>query len=420
MHAPKVQRIHDLAQPRLPLPLRATNALLLPFAPRLFPLAEDALLVAAQKATGLREFGDERFRMPLRELLRALEHEARLTPLGRFMTRRMILQLLVTRLRVQDLTTRYPEIQKAPVERPIVVLGLPRTGTTQLHNLLSRDPALRFLPYWESLEPLPRFDGHPGSGGAHDPRIARCAQGLRLVAYAMPLFPLMHEMAAELPHEEIQLLAIEFSTMLFEATYQVPGYRRWYTTHDQTPAYLYLRLLLQVLAWARGRGRWVLKSPQHLEQLGPLLASFPDACIVQTHRDPVAVTASLCTMTAYGLRMHTATIDPAALGSYWSTRVEELLRASVRDRPLVPPTQVFDLRFHEFMADQPAMVERLYAFAGAPLTAETSAAMRAFVRENPRGKRGRIEYRLEDFGLDRAERRRALRFYQERFAVPDE
>jgi hypothetical protein len=412
-------RIADFAHPRLPWPVRLVNALLRPLATNVVRLDEAGLLATAQRTTGLRDFGDERFREPLHALLHALETEACLSPLGRFMARQTVLQLLTTRLRVQDLTTRHPEIREQRIARPIVVSGLPRTGTTHLHNLISRDPDLRSLPYWEALEPLLRGDGRPVPGQP-DPRVARCAQALRFVAYVMPLFPLMHEMDAQLPHEEIQLLAVEFSTMLFEASYHVPSYRAWYAGHDQTPAYGTLKLLLQVLQWTCGGTRWVLKSPQHLEQIGPLLGTFPDVTFVQTHRDPVAVTASLCTMTTYGLRMQSDRIDPVARGRYWATRVEELLRASVRDRPLVPAAQVFDVRFHEFMADDVAMVERVYAAAGQPMTDRARAAARAFMDANPRRKLGRVEYRLEDFGLDPIERRRALRFYQERFGVPDE
>jgi hypothetical protein len=126
----------------------------------------------------------------------------------------------------------------------------------------------------------------------------------------------MHEMTAEARHEEIQLLAVEFSTMLFEASYLIPSYRDWYKASDQRPAYQTLKRLLQILQWQRGGGgRWVLKSPQHLEQIDPLLATFPDAKVVQTHRDPVRVTASYCTMGAYGLRMNAGAIDPVAVGA---------------------------------------------------------------------------------------------------------
>ncbi len=164
----------------------------------------------------------------------------------------------------------------------------------------------------------------------------------------------------------------------------------------------------------------MLKSPQHLEQLRPLLEVFPDAKIVQTHRDPVTVTASLCTMLAYVARTHTERVDLLEVGRYWSARVEDLLRASVRDRPFVPPEQVLDVRFHEFMADEVTMVKGIYEFSEQPMTEDALRAVKSFMAANPRGRLGRIAYHLEDFGLDLRERRQALRFYQERFDVPDE
>jgi hypothetical protein len=208
--------------------------------------------------------------------------------------------------------------------------------------------------------------------------------------------------------------------MLFEASYFVPSYRDWYRASDQTSAYAYLRRMLQILQWLRGPRRWLLKSPQHLEQLGPLLRVFSDVRIVQTHRDPVRVTASMCTMAAYGLRMSRARIDARAVGRYWADRIESMLRACVADRAGVPARQITDVRFHELLADDLATVERVYRFLGEPLTPPARAAMQAYREEHARGRLGAIDYRLEDFGLAVAERRRALRFYHERFGVPDE
>ena len=164
----------------------------------------------------------------------------------------------------------------------------------------------------------------------------------------------------------------------------------------------------------------MLKSPQHLEQFGPLMATFPDATVVVTHRDPVSVTASLATMIAYTARLNQATVDTGRIGRYWADRVEDLLRACAGDRELLPPDQSIDVRFGEFMADDVAMVERIYALARQPMTAGARSAMDAFMAEHPRGRHGRIRYDLADFGLDAAERRAALRFYSERFQVEPE
>jgi hypothetical protein len=411
-------RIDDLERPRLPLALRIANAAGRPFAGAI-RLDEAGLLAAARRRTGLSDFGDPDFRAPLRVLLSAFEREADLTPVGRGIARSLVLQLRATRLRAEALVRAHPEILDEEVREPIVILGLPRTGTTHLHNLMSQDPAMRSLPYWESLEPIPS-GSDPRRPGEPDPRLRRCAQGLRFVHWVMPLFPLMHEMEPEARHEEIQLLAAAFSTMLFEASYFVPSYRDWYRASDQTSAYAYLRRMLQILQWLRGPRRWLLKSPQHLEQLGPLLHVFPDVRIVQTHRDPVRVTASMCTMAAYGLRMSRARIDVRAVGRYWSDRIESMLRACVADRARVPARQITDVRFHELLADDLATVERVYRFLGEPLTPPARAAMQAYRDSHARGRLGAIDYRLEDFGLAVSERRRALRFYHERFGVPDE
>jgi hypothetical protein len=412
-------RIDDYRDPRLPLPIRLLNRLPGAIARRLLPLAPDALLSAARKRTGLADFGGEGFREPFEILLASIERESGLTPTGRFLTRGLMGQLLDTRLHAHALVARHPEIEEERIEAPIVIIGLPRTGTTHLHNLISQDPDLHSLAYWESLDPVPPA-AVLADPSAPDPRRKRCEQALGFVHYAMPLFPLMHEMTADARHEEIQLLAAEFSTMLFEASYFVPSYRDWYLGSDQAPAYATLKRLLQILQWHRGGGgRWVLKSPQHLEQIGPLLATFPDAKIVQTHRDPVRVTASFVTMGAYGLRMNCGAIDPIEVGRYWADRIETMLRASIEDRPRIPAEQIFDVRFHDFMADDVAMVERIYAFAGLPMTSGARRAMDDYVRANPRGKHGTIHYALEEFGIDPEERRRALRFYQERFDLPD-
>lgn len=410
--------IDDLGAPRLPRWLRAGNALARPFARRL-SLDPDSLEQAARRATGLSSFGDPSFRAPLRALVLSLERDAGLSPFGRLATRRLLVQLLANRLRIEDAIARHPEILAERIERPIVIAGLPRTGTTHLHNLISQAPELRSLSYWESLEPLPAPGDRPVPG-VPDPRIARCQQGLDFLHRVLPLFPLMHEMTADARHEEIQLLAIQFSTMLFESSYRVPGYRDWYKATDQRPAYAYLRRCLQLLQWLRGPKRWVLKSPQHLEQLGVLLETFPDACVVQTHRDPVRITASLCTMIAYGMRMNAARVDSHEVGRVWSARIEDLLRGSVEQRPQVPAAQVIDVHFHEFMKDDVASVRRVFEFAGQPWSEGAQRAIRAYMDANPRGRHGTIDYRLADVGLDAAERRRALRFYQQRFAVPEE
>ena len=415
-------RIDDYARPRLPLPVKALNAAAAPLARRLFPLGEAGLLAAARKQTCLEDFGDDGFREPLRVLLDALEREADLTALGRFLTRQLLLQLLGTRLRAQDLVARHPEILAEPIEAPIVIMGLPRTGTTHLHNLISQDPDLASLAYWESLDPVP-FDADLPEPGAPDPRIARCAQALRLVHYVMPLFPLMHEMTPEARHEEIQLLAVEFSTMLFEASYQVPSYRDWYAASDQTPAYAMLKRLLQILQWRSGRARrWVLKSPQHLWSLDALDAVYPDARIVQTHRDPVKVAASLASLVGLLRGMGSDDVDPAEIGADWSRRLAEGLRRAmaVREAPGFDASRVFDVHFRDFYTDPLGVVHRIYAHFGMMLGDAAERNMRRFIERHPQNEHGRHEYTLQGAGLELESERGRFEAYQKLFDIPSE
>lgn len=382
-------------------------------------LDPDALIADACTQTGLSDFGDPSFRARLDLLVDALEREAGLSAVGRVMQYGQLLQLLKNRLLVEDAIARHPEVLDIEITAPIVIAGMPRTGTTHLHNLTASDPALRSLSYWEALEPVPA-PGETVPAGGVDPRVERTELATSTINTLMPYFPRMHEMDAHHVHEEIQLLAIDFSTMLFETSALMPSWRDAYFARDQAPSYAYMKKVLQLCQWQRGGTRWVLKSPQHLEQFPALLATFPDATFVVTHRDPVAITASFTTMVTYTARMNVEKIDPHAYGAYWSQRVEDLLRACVRDRDLLPADRTVDVRFSDFMRDDIAMAREVYRVAGQPFTDATFAAMQRFMAEHPRGKYGRVVYDLADFGIDAEARRESLRFYSDRFAVEDE
>ena len=414
--------IDDLVEPRFTDDVRAVLGLMAEAGAGLV-LEPDALMAAAVDQTGLDDFGPTDFVERLDVLCRALRTEAGLSPAGVAAQHAMLTGLLRNRLLLEDLLRSHPEILDVEIRRPIVICGLPRTGTTHLHNLMSSDPALRSLPYWESLEPVPPLaEREPGRapGTSSDPRRARTEQGLGFLDAAMPYFKRMHEMTVDHVHEEIQLLAMDVSTMLFETTAPMPSWRDHYLARDQRPSYAYLRKVLQALQWQRGGTRWVLKSPQHIEQLPALRDTFPDATFVLTHRDPVSVTASMGTMLAYSARLSHDRVDAEGIGRYWADRLERMLRACVRDRDGLPPHQSLDVRFDEFMADDVAMVERIYDLAAQPMTAEARAAMARFMVDHPRGRHGAVRYDLAQLGLDRQERRKALAFYVERFSLTEE
>lgn len=412
---PAPVRLTDLADPQFSPEVRELLAGIEPLADQV-ELTPAALMDQARAQTGLDDFGPTDFVERLDVYCRALREEAGLSRLGVFNNAQQIVKALANRLLVEDLVARCPEVLDVEVRAPIIICGLPRTGTTHLHNLMSSDPALRSLVYWESLEPVLPPSEQPAPGEP-DPRIARTQMGLDFLHAAMPYFDRMHEMTVDHVHEEIQLLMIDFSTMLMETSVYTPSWAAYYKAHDQTSSYRYMKKVLQCCQFLRGGERWVLKSPQHLEQFPVLVDVFPDATFVVTHRDPVSVTASLGTMVAYGARMSTARPDPERIGAYWAARIEEMLRACVRDRDVLPAERSIDVRFHEFMADEFGMVERIYDLAGQPMTGAARAAMARFVAEHPRGRHGAVEYDLAQLGLDRDERRAALRFYSDRFGV---
>jgi hypothetical protein len=411
--------LDDLAAPRFSDEVQSVWAFMADAGGTL-ELAPEALMAGAVEATSLDDFGALDFVERLGVLCRALREEACLSPAGHFAQHTLLTGLLRNRLLVEDRIRRHPELLDTDVSAPIIICGLPRTGTTHLHNLMSVDRGLRSLPYWESLEPL-LADAERPPAGEPDPRRARTEQGLWLVDAAMPHFKRMHEMTVDHVHEEIQLLAIDFSSMLFETIAPMPSWRDFYLAHDQRPSYAYLRRILQVLQHERGEGhRWLLKSPQHLEQFPALLETFPDATFVITHRDPVSVTASMTTMLAYAARMAQSEVNVVGIGRYWSDRLERMLRACVADRDVLPADRSIDVRFDEFMADDLAMVGRVYAVADEPMTEEVRAAMDGFMVANPRGRHGGVTYDLGQFDLDRDELRAALSFYTDRFGLTEE
>ncbi|HNF04724.1 MAG TPA: sulfotransferase, partial [Mycobacterium sp.] len=221
-------RLTDLADPVYPEAAQPIRDGLAGYGATL-QLDPAALLDAARARTGLADFGDPAFRERLEILCTALQTEAGLSDTGVAVVFEQLVGNLINRLRLQALVTEHPEIADIPIERPIIICGLPRTGTTHLHNLLAADPALRHLPYWESLEPFPAPDE-----ADEQPRRDRCAAGLDIVNTSMPEFKRMHDMTVDHAHEEIQLLANDISGMLFETTYRIPSFAAHYKTHDQS------------------------------------------------------------------------------------------------------------------------------------------------------------------------------------------
>ena len=411
---PEEIHITDLAEPvldaRQQAVLAATSGVAVSF-------TEAAVLDDARRRTGLSDFGPPDFRARLQVWLRAVEEDDNLSSVGRIGVYNDIVRYASTRLRVEDLIKRHPEILDVEVERPIIIVGLPRSGTTHLLNLISADARLRSLPYWESLEPVAVPGEQPGPDGL-DPRYLRCRTNFERSDGLLPHLRAMHHMTPEHVHEEIELQAADFSSYVLEWVADVPRLRDYYLAHDQTSSYAYMKKVLKVCQWQCGPDRWILKSPQHLEQLVPLYRTFPDATFALTARDPVSVIASTLTMCAYGSRIRCKRVDLAGIARYWIERIETLLRRYVRDREILPESQCIDVPFDEFMADDVGMVERVYRRAGHPMTETARRRLHEYMAANPRGRYGRVIYDLKrDFGIDPDELRERFDFYFERFPV---
>jgi hypothetical protein len=410
--AGKPLQVTDLAQPQLSPFQRDALA----YGETLkINFTEESVLSKAREITGLEDFGDDNYRPRLALLLDEWGNDEGLTGLGRLSLHNKLVQHASSRLLIEDTLNRHPEIHDIEISRPIIVAGLPRSGTTHLLNLMAADHRFRSLPLWESYEPLPR-PGEDALEDGTDPRWQRCQDSWEMMQAGSPLIATMHPMNPDHIHEELELMGPNFASYNYEWLSVSPNWRDHYYREDQAPHYQYMKTVLKILQWRRGPERWVLKCPQHLEQLPVLRKIFPDATVAITHRDPVEVIQSTITMQGYGQRMNRKQVDLPGLLTYWSDRVEHLLRACVQDRGCLPEANSIDVPFREFMADDIAMVERIYTRAGLDLTEAARAELQTFMVAHPRGAEGRMVYDLEgDFGISAEALRERFNFYFERF-----
>jgi hypothetical protein len=406
----------------LPLPVRLLNlagrgASRLGFQP--IELSLDSLLDKARANTGLSDFGGNEFRAPLALLIDSLEKEAKLTTLGRMVARGDLLRTLENRLKLVDLFREHPEIAEQRIERPIFVVGPPRTGTTIFHDLLAMDPAVRVPLTWEACYPLPP----PEAASFHsDPRIARVQADLDRVDQLIPEFKKMHPMGAERAQECVAITSHDFATMIYQTQFDVSTYDRWVLEHDMRSALQWHRRFLQVLQWKAPRERWALKSPQHLWHIQHVHREYPDALFVQTHRDPVRVLVSISSLVAALRRLSSDQVSLHAVAEYYAMALSKGYANTVayRESGMLPKSQVVDLYFQDFIGDQIGTVRRAYEHFGLELSDEAARAMQAFLDENPADKHGRHFYSFEDIGMDEQRVREMFHDYQSYFDIPSE
>ena len=355
------------------------------------------LIDLARRRTGHRDLGDWPIEEPLGRLLDAYRREAHLTTLGRITVRELIVSLLETLLHMEAERQRAPGISDEEIRSPVFIIGLPRTGTTLLHGLMSEDDANRVPRTWEVMYPAAFPNTPEGIAAARRQTESRLAWANRLA----PQFKKIHPIAPDLPQECIAITAAVFMSIQFHTTHNVPSYEDWFEQDSQTLAYRFHRRFLQHLQARNPGRRWVLKAPGHLFALEALLAEYPDARIIQTHRDPLRVMASMASHATVLRRAFSDSADPCEIARDWSDRWARALDRFLAVRDSTDGSAFRDVSYDQIEAAPFDTVAGIYDFLGWEFTAPAQAAMRSFLAANPKNKHGVHRYSLAQYGLSR-------------------
>ena len=395
---------------KLPLPFRLLNtagAALGALGLSAVHLEEDALLRDARRKTGLTDFGDPGFLDGLRTLLASIEQDARLHFFGQLSAQQIIVDSLVNRLLLTEAQKRTPQVFAQPLIPPLIVVGLPRTGTTFLHRLLAEDPAHHAPPYWELNRPLP-LPGRP------DTRRRTTERGLRVRGLLTSDLDQKHFITADTPEEDLFTLGATFESWYFWMIAPVYGYLEWYMAQDHARKYREYRAWLQVLQAAHPGRRLVLKSPEHTGGLSALLHAVPEARPIQLHRDPVTVFASYVSLNRTAQGMFADAIDPTRNAA---TNLRLLAEEASRNLTAhdANPGAVLDVYYDDLVTDPEGAVGRIYGHYDLTLTDAGRGAMHRYAGENRQGRHGVHRYAVADFGLGDEEVRTRFAAYNERF-----
>ncbi len=378
----------------------------------------DALVAAASAVDGLTDFGDDGWQEPLAILARSLEEEAELNAVGRLVMHQRLVDILVTRLRVQAWLTRFPEIRDEVIEAPLVIVGLPRTGTTMLHRTIAADPRMLAPLWYETRFPSPQLDWDFTLDG--DRRIVDARAEVQAMVDANPELMAIHPMDALGPDEDIMLLEQSFYSFNIQAFANVPSYDRWVQAQDHTPGYAYFKRLLQFLQWQKKRAglkgrRWALKAPHHLHFMDLVFKTFPDARVVQSHRDPVETIPSLASLIAGVWVIYSDAADPVEVGRQWAEKFARGMARTMAVRDEMDPSRFLDLWFRDTVSQPLTEIQKVYDFLGMELTAEARDEMERWQAFNRRELRPPHEYTLDQFGFTEAGLREQFASYRERF-----
>jgi hypothetical protein len=355
------------------------------------------------------------FLEPLGRLVESLEGEARLNTIGRVIARERILSHTVNRLGYTNDRKQFPDIASQEIVKPIFIIGLPRTGTTILHDILAQDAKSRAPLTWETMFPSPPPET---ASFETDPRIETCAATFPDIDQMIPGFKAMHPMGATLSQECVTMMGETMCTPLFHNQFRIPAYQDWVDREaDWSHVYDFHFQQLQHLQSRHAKDRWVLKTGAHMWGLEHLLATYPDARIVFTHRDPVQSMTSYASLTSLVRSMGSDEVDRFEIAADWTARLVHVLEHAIRVRSEneYPDAVFYDMRFTDFVKDQFNVVENIYDAFGLEMTSQAADGMRAFIGDNPQGKHGVHEYTPEEYGVVPETVRGAFRNYIDRF-----
>jgi Sulfotransferase family len=365
----------------------------------LLPRCVDALIERARVETGLRDLGPDEYREGLDCLLESAEAESRLTRAGRAAIRDQVVTCLKGRLHSEAGFARHPDLDDVPIERPLLIVGMPRTASTTLHRLLARDASLQGLEMWLADTPMRR---PPRAAWSTIPAFVECDERTKALYAAAPGLRAIHDMDADEVDECWHLLRQSFTGCNFEGNFRIPSYTRWWASCDMGVRYRRYRRNLQLIGGATPGKRWLLKDATHMFHLDRFLEVFPDACVVTTMRDPLKMIPSVASLTASVQRGFIADFDPHEHGR---TQLEIWARGLGRLEAVcsgLPADRVYRMSFEDFQADPMREVRRIHARFGFELDRPSEGGMRAWLDANRKGRHGEHAYTLEEYGLSEA------------------
>lgn len=392
-------------------------------------LNADSIIESAKKKTELDDFGDQDFHQPLAHLVKSLETEAQLNFVGRHLSRKMLTDLLSERLRVQRYIKQFPETLSERIEKPLFVIGMPRSGTSFLFTLLSQDPSSSSIKYWELFRPSQQFfsDNPSVQNGAEDALIKKSSQSLANTKRLLPNLDRVHSIEAEGPYECFHLLERGFISHTFGLYANVPSYLKWIEsefweagTDTPTNLYKYYYQQVQLIQNLRNRtqpshtsskSHWVFKSPVHLWSTEHISNVLPDVRFVHIHRDPLSVIPSICSFVAMGRAALSDKVDLHQIGKQALKRWSEAIDTALKVRQQKPSLRILDIHYKRFVKNPIETVREIYSYFDLDFTEEAEINLNKYLSKPSESGKGKHKYSLQQFGLNEEEVRESFSNY---------